>query len=65
MITTDELKVQLAEYHTAVKDLEEALAIDHTSNSTANVTTDIIIYLACFIFLLIIIFVCILSPLIS
>ena len=28
MITTDELKVQLAEYHTAVKDLEEALAID-------------------------------------
>ena len=28
MITTDELKVQLSEYHTAVKDLEEALAID-------------------------------------
>ena len=28
MITTDELKVQLADYGTAVKDLEEALAID-------------------------------------
>ena len=27
MITTDELKVQLADYGTAVKDLEEALAI--------------------------------------
>ena len=28
MITTDELKVQLAEYNHAVKDLEEALAIE-------------------------------------
>ena len=28
MITTDELKVQLADYGKAVKDLEEALAID-------------------------------------
>jgi len=28
MITTDELKVQLAEYDHAVKDLEEALAIE-------------------------------------
>ena len=28
MITTDELKVELADYGTAVKDLEEALAID-------------------------------------
>ena len=27
MITTDELKVQLADYGKAVKDLEEALAI--------------------------------------
>ena len=28
MITIDELKVQLADYGKAVKDLEEALAID-------------------------------------
>ena len=28
MITVEELKVQLAEYKTAVKDLEEALAIE-------------------------------------
>ena len=28
MITTDELKVQLAEHAKAVKDLEEALAIE-------------------------------------
>ena len=28
MITTEELKVKLAEYGTAVKDLEEALAIE-------------------------------------
>ena len=27
MITTDELKVQLADYGTAVKDLEEALGV--------------------------------------
>ena len=31
MITTDELKVQLAEYNHAVKDLEEALAISAAS----------------------------------
>ena len=30
MITTDELKVQLADYGKAVKDLEEALAIRNT-----------------------------------
>ena len=32
MITTEELKVKLAEYGTAVKDLEEALAIEPTPN---------------------------------
>ena len=31
MITTEELKVKLAEYGTAVKDLEEALAIEAAS----------------------------------
>ena len=36
MITTDELKVQLADYGTAVKDLEEALAIDASQIGRAS-----------------------------
>ena len=39
MITTDELKVQLADYGTAVKDLEEALAIDAPASACRSWST--------------------------